>query len=212
MFLEIRMNIKKYTKFRENSNFQCKPLNIKEDGSIYFENILIEDINKNKTAEGDNFIDISYTSKNSISRVLSNLYPITFTFRHKKVASIEGVLQGIKYKDKKMQNLVLKYFGVDAYHTRACNPNNFWESNGLLYWQGKSIARNSIQYQKFLDELYLSACKNLIYKTALLSTGKKYLLHHIGEIDSSKTILTRFEYEQRLNTLREYLRQTTKKT
>lgn len=206
------MNIKKYTIFKEKSNFKCKPLDKRENGDIYFDNILIEDTNKNKIAEGDNFIDISYTSKNSISRVLSNLYPITFTFRHKKVASIEGVLQGMKYKDKKMQNLIIKYFGVDAYHTRACNPNNSWETDGLLYWQGKTIIRNSKQYEEFLDELYLSASKNLIYRTALLSTGNKYLLHHIGETDSSKTILTRFEYEQRLNTLREYLRQTTKKT
>ena len=37
---------------------------------------------------------------------------------------------------------------------------------------------------------------------------KKYLLHHIGHEDMKETVLTRFEYEQRLNSLREYIKQS----
>jgi hypothetical protein len=56
-----------------------------------------------------------------------------------------------------------------------------------------------------LDELYFSAAKNPLYKRFLLSTKDKYLLHHIGKENPQETVLTRDEYEIRLNTLREFL-------
>jgi hypothetical protein len=114
-----------------------------------------------------------------------------FRFRGKKVSSIEGVLQGLKYKDKKLQNIILKYSGLDAYHTRGANTLDFWGNTGKLYWQGKEIDRHSEEYQLFLDELYLSAIKNPLYKKALLSTKDKYLMHHIGNENPNETVLTR---------------------
>lgn len=194
--------VKKYTNFRKTHPFKCEPITTNND-CIFFRDELIEDSTK-KYAEDSTFLNIGYNFKNSLAKCLSNLYPISFKFRGKKVASIEGVLQGIKYKDKKMQNLVLKYSGLDAYHTRGANTANFWGNNGTLYWQGKPIDRHSEEYQLFLDELYISALKNPIYKSALLATGDKYLLHHIGNVNPSETVLTREEYEQRLNTLRDF--------
>ena len=193
-----------YSQFRQNYNFDMPALDEKDE-CIYFKGELVEDAEK-KYALGETFINIGYNFKNSNSRVLSNLYPLEFKFRGKKVKSIEGVLQGIKYKDKTTQNLVLKYSGVDAYHTRACNEIDFWGNAGILYWQGKPMDRHGKAYQDFLDELYISATKNPLYVRALIATGDKYILHHIGRNDASETVLTRFEYESRLNTLREYLK------
>ena len=201
------MNKKKilnYTNFRKNYKLNYKPLTIEND-NIYYDGQLVEDENK-KYAEGDTFINIGYNLKNSLSRGLSNLYPITFKFRGKKVASIEGVLQGIKYKDKHIQNLVLKYSGLDAYHTRGANSQDFWGNNGKLYWQGKVLDRMSEDYQLFIDELYLSAIKNPLYKRFLLASGNKYLLHHIGKENPKETVLTRYELELRLNSLRDYIK------
>lgn len=195
--------IKKYSDFRNNYNFNYQELEYK-DNKIFYNEELIEDEEK-KYAEGETFINIGYNFKNSLSRTLSNLYPIRFKFRGKWVNSIEGVLQGIKHKDKKLQNIVLKFSGLDAYHTRGSNTLDFWGNDGILYWQGKPMKRDSEEYQKFLDELYLSAIENPLYKKCLLSTGNKYLLHHIGGLNINETVLTRFEYEQRLNSLREYI-------
>ena len=169
-----------YTGFRLNYNFEMPALEEK-DGCIYFKGELVEDEEK-KYPEGETFINLGYNFKSSNSKVLSNLYPMEFKFRGKKVKSIEGVLQGIKYKDKRTQNLVLQYSGIDAYHTRACNEIDFWGNSGLLYWQGKPMERNSKQYQEFLDELYISVSKNPLYVRALMATGDKYILHHIGRI------------------------------
>ena len=199
-----RREIRRFTEFRNNFNFECKQLEVR-DNKIYFNNELVEDEEK-KYAEGETFINAGYNFKNSLSKTLSNLYPMRFKFRDKWVNSIEGVLQGIKHKDKKIQNLVFKYSGIDAYHTRASNTLDFWGNDGLLFWQGKPMKRQSEEYQNFLDELYLSVAKNPLYKKCLLSTGDKYLLHHIGRENENETVLTRFEYEQRLNALREFLK------
>ena len=101
---------------------------------------------------------------------------------------------------------MLKYSGLDAYHTRGCNSIDFWGENGVLYWQGKEIKREDEEYQLFLDELYFSVLKNPLYRRALLATSNKYILHHIGREDKKETVLTRYEYESRLYSLREFLK------
>ena len=200
----MKIKVSDYTNFRKSYKFEYKEL--KEiDDCIYFDNELVKDTEQ-KYAESENFINIGYNFKNSNSRILSNLYPMEFKFRGKKVKSIEGVLQGIKYKDKKTQNLVLKYSGLDAYHTRGCNALDFWGDAGILYWQGKPMVRNSEEYQNFLDELYVSVLKNPLYQRALLATGDKYILHHIGNPNINETVLTRYEYEHRLNSLRAFIK------
>lgn len=187
----------KFKKYRQE--FTLKEVKVDGD-NYYFNNILVDD-GTNRVWEGENFILVKYGAKNSISRVLSNLYPMSFKFRGKKVSSIESVLQGIKYKNKKTQAKVFGYSGVDAYHTRTCNSFDFWGNDGVLYWQGKPIKRESEDYQNFIDELYLSVFKNPLYFRALIATGDKYLLHHIGRVDPKETVLTRYEYESRLYAL-----------
>ncbi len=194
------INKKLLAKFKQyRQEFKLKPVTT-DDNKYFFEKTMIDD-GENRIWETDTFIVVKYGAKNSLSRVLSNLYPIQFKFKHKNVNSIESVLQGIKYKDKQTQSKIFKYSGVDAYHTRVCNSFDFWGNNGLLYWQGKPIKRNQQEYQDFLDELYLSVFKNPLYFRALVATNNKYLLHHIGRTDINETVLTRFEYESRLYAL-----------
>lgn len=200
--------MKEYSKYRQNFKFEMPQL-IKKDNCVYFQDELVEDQTQ-KYFEGEKFINVNSGAKISKARVLSNLYPMEFKFRGKKVKSIEGVLQGIKYKDKHTQNLVLNYSGINAYHIRACNEIDFWGTQGVLYWQGKPIKRDSEEYQLFLDEIYISACKNPLYVRALLATGEKYLLHDIGRDSIEETVLTRFEFEERLNTLREFIKHKNK--
>lgn len=198
--------VEDYTKFRNESGFVMPELEVRDD-CIIFNNELVEDFEK-KYPEGESFVNIGYNFKSSKSRVLSNLYPMEFEFKGKKVKSIEGIMQGIKYADINTQNLVLNYSGIDAYHTRACNEIDFWGEKGTLYWQGKTIDRHSEEYQLFVDEIFVSALSNPLYVRALLSTGDKYLLHHIGKDEPNETVLTRFEFESRLNTLRDFVRNT----
>lgn len=200
-----KKEISKYTKFRKNFSLDYKILTEK-DGCIYYDGEIVEDENK-KYGEGERFLNIGYNIKNSLSRGLSNLYPLSFTFRGKKVASIESIMQGIKYKDKHLQNVILSYSGLDVYHTRGANLLDDWTRDGKLYWQGREMYRDSEEYQIFVDELFLSASKNPLYKRFLEASGDKYILHHIGKVNPAETVLTRYEFELRLNSLREYLKQ-----
>ena len=205
------MDYKKYSKFIKSRNFEIIPLITDKKGNTFFNKELVEDSNGKVVYDGNSFINIKYTSVFSLGRILSNLYPIEFKFRGKKAASIESVLQGIKYKDKRIQNLVLRYSTSDEYHTRACNQIDNWTKTQTLYWQGKPINRQHQEYQDFLDELYFSALKNPLYLRGLIASKGRYLLHHIGVLDSHFTVLTRHEYESRINTLRDFALQQLKK-
>ena len=195
----------RYREFKKNFKFDFKQIEKNENG-LFVDGICIEDKNgKNIVFETDTFINAAYGARVGIARLLSNLFPYQFKFRGKKVASIEGILQGIKYKDIKTQNLVLNYSGADAYYVRTCNSIDFWGDSGILYWQGKEIKRESGEYQLFIDELYISALKNPLYKRALLASGNKYILHHIGRDNPKETVLTRYELESTLACLRAFL-------
>ena len=201
----MKLSLKDFKEFKQNFKFKYLELKENEQGIFLGEN-LIEDKEGNKYWVTNEIINLGYNSKNSLSKILSNLYSYTFKFRGKKVKSIEGVLQSLKYKDKKLQKQIWQYSGLEAYHTRGCNTVNFWGNEGILYWQGTSIKRESEEYQDLLDELYLSCAKNIVFRTALLETGDKILTHHIGHINKNETVLTRYEYELRINALREYIK------
>lgn len=146
------------------------------------------------------FVDISYQSKESLARILSNLYPYHFDFKEHRVHSIEGVIQSLKHPEPEIQKLMMMYSGMDAYHTGgACE----WDSNKPLYWMGKEMNRFGIEYQAFLSDLYLSAATNPLYIKALSMVGDRYLFHSIGSSDPFKTTLTVEEYLYRLNCLRQ---------
>lgn len=151
----------------------------------------------------NDFVDISYFSKNSVASALSNLFPYNFVFRCYNVKSIEGVLQGLKQEDSNVQQLIFNYAGKDAYHTRASSFIDDWRTDGIIYFQGNPIDRFDMEYQELLNELYLSLCQNPLFVKALMFTGKRELLHSEGEMDPSETILTPVEYIDRLKIIRD---------
>ena len=73
-----------------------------------------------------------------------------------------------------------------------------------MYWQGKPIVRDSIEYDKIIDELYISAIQNSLYRNALLNCDKP-IIHSIGETDKKLTTFTRYEFEFELNCLKDFV-------
>ena len=73
-----------------------------------------------------------------------------------------------------------------------------------MYWQGKEIDRFAKEYDDFLDEMYISAIQNPLYRNVLKSTNK-YILHSMGTLEKEETVFTRFEFEKMLNTLSAFL-------
>lgn len=204
---KVKKELKEFQQFKENYTFKQLELDYKDD-QVFYGECLIKDAEGNILAEHEAFINVGYKFKGAKPKLLSNLYPYEFKFRGKKVASIEGIFQGIKFKNKKEQNYVLKYSRLDSNNIKECNLLN-WKDDHKLYWQGKPMDRFSKEYDDFLDELYVSAIQNPLYRNLLLSIDK-YILHSIGTLEKSETVFTRYEFERMLNTLVAYLKQKQK--
>jgi hypothetical protein len=76
-----------------------------------------------------------------------------------------------------------------------------------LFWQGKEIVRNSNDYDNFLDELYIGAIQNPPYRNAIIACPEIYILHSIGAENKKETVLTRYEFEARMNCLKAFLKE-----
>lgn len=199
----IKKELHEYKKFKKDYNFEMKEL-IEKDGVKFCDGIsLINDEGK-KVGEAESWINVGYKHKGAFAKVLSNLFPYKFKFRGKKMGSIEGFFQGIKFKDMKMQNLVIKYSGLDSNNIKVASDYN-WKETGILYWQGKPINRFSEEYDNMIDELYISAIQNPLYRNVLKKCDK-YILHEIGEVEKTETVFTRYEFEKQLNSLKDFLK------
>ena len=149
----------------------------------------------------DDYIDIGYSSKQSPSRVLSNLYPYKFSYFGNEVSSIEAAIQSLKYSDENIREVCYEYSGLDSVHLRGMIQYD-WQKNGILYTPTKPVNRFGEEYQDFLDELYFSVFQNPLYRNNLKYSGDKMLDHTIGENDIKYTTLSRTEYISRLYALR----------
>ena len=109
--------------------------------------------------ESEKWINAGYKNKGAYAKVLSNLFPYTFEFKGKVLNSIESFLQGIKFKETEMQNLVFNYSGLDSNNIKICSEHE-WKKTKIVYWQGKEIDRLSSKYDDLVDELYISAIQN----------------------------------------------------
>ena len=198
----IKKELKEFKKFRDNYDFKFLELEEREDGLYYKDYLVMNDeFNLN---ESEDFINAGFKLKGAFSKTLSNLHPYEFKFRGKKVKSIEGVFQGIKFKDKKAQNLMLNYFGIASNNIKVAT-DYVWQDTGILYWQGKEMNRYSKEYDDFLDELYVSAISNPLYR-GMLKNIDKYILHSMGKKNKEETVFTRYEFERMLNCLKEYVK------
>ncbi len=138
------------------------------------------------------------------ANALSNFAPHEFTFREIRVASMEGLLQSLKFSNPEMQKHVCTLVGIKA-KNKGRNKN--WRTTQTLWWLGQPIQRDSQEYQTLLTEAFKAMFdQNEKARKALLATGNATLTHSIGKINQSDTVLTRAEFCQRLTQNRERLR------
>jgi predicted NAD-dependent protein-ADP-ribosyltransferase YbiA (DUF1768 family) len=137
---------------------------------------------------------------------LSNFAPHPFTFRGISVTSMEGFLQGLKFKNPEMQKHIFTLAGKKA---KFAGKKKNWQRNQTLWFQGESIDRQSQEYQDLLDEAYNEMfTQNNGARKALLATSNATLTHAIGRNKPNATVLTKQEFTSRLMKIREELSQT----
>ncbi len=135
---------------------------------------------------------------------LSNFTPRPFTFRNVECNSMEGLLQGLKFKEPEMQKHCCTLVGFKA---KKFGAKKNWQTAQTLWWQGEAIKRDSKEYQALLDEAYEALyTTNEKAKKTLLATGDANLTHSIGRTKSNETVLTKQEFCSRLMKIRSKLK------
>lgn len=199
----MEQELQDFKKFKKNYKFEQKEVN-EIDGIKYCDGISLIDEDGKELGESEKWINVGYKLKGPYSKVLSNLFPYQFVFKGKEMGSIEGFFQGIKFKDIEMQNLVIKYSRLDSNNIKIASDYN-WKESGIVYWQGKPIDRFSKEYDDLVDELYISAIQNPLYRSVLKQCNK-YILHEMGTLEKEETVFTRYEFEKQLNCLKDFLK------
>lgn len=136
------------------------------------------------------------------SNSLSNFAPHPFEIDGVKCASMEGFLQSLKFSGVDMQVHICSLVGIGA--KRAGSKKN-WKTDQTLYWKGRPIKRDSIEYQDLLDRAYDELSKNEGFKKALLASSNSILTHNIGKTKINDTVLTVREFCGRLMKIRKRL-------
>lgn len=199
---KIKKELEQFKIFKSNYKFEQKQIE-EIDGIQYCEGKPLIDENGKEIGDCEKWINVGYKHKGSYAKVLSNLFPYEFEFRRKKLSSIESFFQGIKFKDVEMQNLIFKYSGLDSNNVKVCSGYD-WKETGIIYWQGKEIDRYSKEYEELVDEVYISAIQNPLYRN-LLKTCNRDIIHTMGGKEKTDTVFTRYEFEKQLNCLKEFL-------
>jgi hypothetical protein len=140
-------------------------------------------------------LDIS-SNKPYPANVLSNLAPNAFIFEGYECASMEGLLQGVKFRDPAKQQEIMKLTGLDAKY--AGRAGDGWKANQTLYWKGIPMDRHGRGYQAFLDDGYAALATNTEFKRALIDARRRTISHRMGHDDPHYTILTKDEFVSRI--------------
>ena len=198
------VELKKFKTYKEKFRFEQKEI-VQDGENLYCDGELLQVGEERPNGESPKWINVGYNLKGMYSRVLSNLFHYEFMFRGKKLNSIESFFQGIKFKDVEMQNMVFEYSGIDSNSIKAASDID-WKIDGIVYWQGEPIKRDSKGYDDLVDELYVSAIQNPLYRQVLKNVDRP-IIHSIGEINKNETVFTRYEFEYMLNCLAEFVKQ-----
>ena len=200
---KVKEELKAFKEFKKNFKFNQKEI-IQDGEDLYCDGELLQKGEEKPIGETEKWINVGYKLKGSFSKVLSNLFPYEFVFEGKHLSSIETFFQGIKIKDKEVQEYIFKYSGLYSNNIKVASYFN-WKETGIIYWQGKAIKRNSEEYDDLVAELYISAIQNPLYRNVLKNVNKP-IIHSICEVDKKETVFTRYEFEFMLNCLVAFLK------
>lgn len=140
---------------------------------------------------------------------LSTMCPYPFVIQGEACMSMEGFLQGLKFKDRTIQQRLFRGYGTGV---RKAGAGKDWKTHQRVYFKGNPIDRNGADYQKLLNEAFDEMYRlNDVFKDALKATGKAVLYSSVMKTDPRKTLLTEDELCDRLEYLRDGETLTTEK-
>jgi hypothetical protein len=116
-----------------------------------------------------------------------------------KFESYEGFIQSLKTNDNKEKEFLWNLTGFKAWkYGQQFN----WIDRQTVYWLGNEIDRHSIEYTDLINRSYDCLLLNDNFKLKLLESLPCKLDHTVGYSDKTKTLLTKKEFLDNLNRLR----------
>jgi len=133
---------------------------------------------------------------------LSNLTERHFLYLGIPHRSIEGGLQGMKFKDPQEQKRVFLLFGKEA--QQAGQHINWTRDRNLYDHEGDPMKRGSDAFELHVNGLFTAAYEgDPTLAVDLLATKHEELLHSIGKSNQLHTVLTRNDLFANVGRLRD---------
>jgi hypothetical protein len=151
-------------------------------------------------------LDLHYRSENELAKSLSNLYPYTFLMDGYLIRSMEGFLQSIKTND---MNEKVKMWGMSGIQCWKYGQQfNNWKDTQILYDNfSKSVYRHSKEYDFLIQRAFDALYKNEDFKKRLKESLPYNISHTMGKTDKTDSVLTKDEYINNMERLRDQLRE-----
>lgn len=150
----------------------------------------------------NNILNIRFKN-GGLSSKLSNLYPHQFEIDGHMMESYEGFIQSLRTNNIIEQKKLWKMSGFDAWKYAQQFD---WTIEQKLYWGGKVYDRHSNEYTELIKYSYDCLFTNDNFKNALKESIGYELDHSIGGTNPYKTIMTKKEFLDNLNRLRDMLK------
>ena len=203
---KIKTELKRFKQFKKDFRFEMIKLKTLDDGSVFYGDLCLREGEDGAwLGETEEFVNVGYTNKGKLTKVLSNLCPYKFYFKGRMLSCVEIVFQSFKFQNKKSQKKLLDYDGFNANRIKNCSDYD-WKKSGVVHYFGKTMYRDSKEYDDFVDEMYVSLLFNPLFVGALKNAENKYIMHAMGVESKSETTFTRYEFEFMLNCLKEYVK------
>lgn len=146
-------------------------------------------------------INIKYKGE-KLEKRLSNLYPYKFEMDGIEFESMEGFIQSLRTPDIIIKKKIWNKSGFIAW---KLGQKIDWETEQKVYWVTTPINRNSEEFNILITKAYDSLFINEDFKQALKESLSYKLDHTIGQSNKKTTLLTKKEFLDQLNRLRNKL-------
>lgn len=131
---------------------------------------------------------------------LSNFTPRPFTFKGYSFASMDGLLQSLKFPLPEKQARVRNMVGIQ---TKRMGKKKKWYLDQTLYWIDTPIDRHSDTYIQLIHDAFDALFEqNISFRDSLSKTEGYQLVHSKGHSNPQRTILTEQEFVGILERLR----------
>jgi len=151
-------------------------------------------------------LDLHYRSENELAKSLSNLYPYTFMMDGYVIKSMEAFLQSIKVYDMNEKCNIWGMHGVKCW--KYGQEFNNWKNTQILYDNfGRPVYRHSKEYDFLIQRAFDALFKNEDFKARLKESLPYNISHSMGKTDKNDSVLTKEEYINNMERLRDQLRE-----